>query len=184
MCNIIDTIEHGYGFPVNSVLAAVQDYNEIAREGAYQYNYGNVLRNILGIDCQELENDEHARIQVGYVIQLAVTAHIAGEKIDPTATYVEATKLALDLIETMPWVFAVKEKEVKLDASGKPKAKKGSKGTRSYELYCELVGEGATRKEIIEAFQSEEQMEMTPHTKSGATTYFYNMKKKFEADSK
>jgi len=184
MKDVIDTIEFGYQYPVDSVIGAIQSYNEEARAGKFAGRYNQVLQSLLGDGRAVMENDEHARIQIGYVIQLAVTAHIAGEKIDPTATYVEATKLALDLIETMPWVFAVKEKEVKLDASGKPKAKKGSKGTRSYELYCELVGEGATRKEIIEAFQSEEQMEMTPHTKSGATTYFYNMKKKFEADSK
>ena len=43
-----------------------------------------------------------------------------------------------------------------------------------------MVAKNATRKEIIEAFQNEEVMGMKPHSKAGATTYFYNMKKKFD----
>ena len=120
-------------------------------------------------------------MQVGYVIKLAIEAHVAGEKIDPNKLYVEATAKARDLVRDMSWVFAKKEEEIKLDASGKPKPKKGSKGERSYEVYREMVSKDATRKEIIEAFQDEEVMGMTPHTKSGATTYFYNMKRKYEA---
>jgi hypothetical protein len=181
MHNIIETIEHGFNYPVDSRVKAVEAYNIDARNGHYTNSYGHTLRGILGIDCQELENEDHARIQIAYVIDLAVGAHLSNEEIDPNKLYVEATKRARDFARDEPWHFAKKPEEVKLDSEGRPKPKKGSKGERSYEVYCELVEKGASRKEIIEAFQDEEVMGMTPHTKSGATTYFYNMKKKYEA---
>ena len=178
--NVMDMIEV-YDLPLDTSVGAIQLYNERARAG--KYDYGAVLRSLIGIDCQELEDPDHARVQVGYVIQLAINAHVAGEKIDPNKLYVEATAKARDFARDMGWAFAKKEEEIKLDASGKPKPKKGSKGERSYEVYREMVSKDATRKEIIEAFQSEEIMGMTPHTKSGATTYFYNMKRKYESDN-
>ncbi len=191
MSNIIDAIESGYGIPVNSRSAAIQHFNNDARNGLYGTLFsslGEVLRNILDADVQALHEagedipEDHTRIQVAYVIDGAVAAHLDGREIDPGKLYVTATKLARDLIKEMPWVFA-KKKEVKLDASGKPRVKKGSKGARSYELYCELIGANATRKEIIEAFQSEERMApSSPHSKSGATTYYYNMKKKYDKE--
>lgn len=188
MSNIIDAIESGYGIPVNSRLAAVQEFNYNARKGMYS-SMGDVLRNILDADVQALheagENipESYSRVQVAYVIDKAVEAHLEGREIDPGELYVTATALARKLVKEIKWAFAEKEKDVKLDASGKPKAKKGSKGVRSYELYCQLIGEGASRKEIIEAFQSEECMApLSPHSKSGATTYFYNMKKKYDKE--
>ncbi len=187
MSNIIDAIESGYGIPVNSRGAAIQQFNDDARSGLY--DLGTVLRNILNADVQALheagENipEGHTRVQVAYVIDGAVAAHLDGREIDPGELYVTATKQARDFIKKMPWVFAEKEKDVKLDASGKPRAKKGSKGARSYELYCQLTGEGASRKEIMEAFQNEDRMAPLPvHTKKGATTYFYIMKKKYDKE--
>ncbi len=186
MQNVMDMIEV-YDLPTTSSIGAIQAYNERARDG--RYDYGAVLRSLVGNDCQELEDHEHARVQVGYVIQLAIEANNAGKQLSQTELYVQATAKARDFIEDMSWTFAKKEVEEKLDADGRPKPKKGSKGERSYEVYCEIFSKVAstlsepdaeTRKEIIEAFQSEEIMGMTPHSKSGATTYFYNMKKKYE----
>lgn len=178
MHSVIETLHYGFNYPTNSVLQSVQAYNEEYRDRPA--DYGNVLRSILGIDCQELENTDHARVQVGYVVQLAVAAHVAGDEIDPTAIYVEATAKAREFAREMNWAFARKEVEEKLDDQGRPRPKKGSKGERSYEVYCEMVAKNATRKEIMEAFQSEEVMGMQPHTKSGASTYYYNMKAKYE----
>ena len=175
--NIIDMIEV-YDLPL-SAGNAIQLFNQRARAGKYEY--GAVLRSLIGTDCREMENPDHARVQCGYVINLAITAHLAGEKIDLEQILIDATAKTHVMIRDMGWVFAKKEEEVKLDADGRPKPKKGSKGERSYEVYCEMV-DNATRKEIIEAFQDEEVMGMVPHTKSGATTYFYNMKKKYEAE--
>jgi len=185
---MIDAIESGYGIPVNSRSAAVQHFNAAARNGLYS-SLGEVLRNILDADVQALHetgegiSESYTRVQVAYVIDGAVEAHLEGRKIDPGELYVNATKRARDLIKEIKWAFAETKKEVKLDASGKPRAKKGSKGARSYELYCELIGEGASRKEIMEAFQNEDQMAPLPvHTKKGATTYFYIMKKKYDKE--
>jgi hypothetical protein len=178
MHNVIEMIDSVYELPVSSPLAAIQEYNSRARDGKYEY--GPVLRSLLGDDCQELENPDHARVQVGYVIQLAIETHLLGGVIDTDSLYVEATAKARAFAREMPWAFAKKEVEEKLDEQGRPKPKKGSKGERSYEVYCEMAAKNATRKEIMEAFQSEEVMGMQPHTKSGASTYYYNMKAKYE----
>ena len=112
-----------------------------------------------------------------------MAAHLDGREIDAVELYVTATKQARDLIKDCVWIFAEKEKKVNLDASGKPRAKKGSKGAHSYGLYCKLIGEGASRKEIMEAFQNEDRMAPLPvHTKKGATTYYYIMKKKYDKE--
>jgi len=185
---MIDAIESGYGIPVNSRLAAVQHFNNEARSGLYG-SLGDVLRNILDADVQALHEagegvpEGYTRVQVAYVIDGAVAAHLDGREIDPGELYVTATKKARDLIKDCVWIFAEKTKKVNLDASGNPEPKKGLKGARSYELYCELIGEGASRKEIMEAFQNEDQMAPLPvHTKKGATTYFYIMKKKYDKE--
>lgn len=180
MSNIIEMLEV-YDLPSSS-LSAIQKYNERARAG--NYDYGAVLRSLVGDDCQVLENADHARIQVGYIIQLAIEANIAGQEIDPAQLYIDATAKAKQFAREMSWAFAKKEADVKLDPSGKPKAKKGSKAIRTYEVYCDLVSKNTTRKDIIAAFQNEETMAPSAsHTKSGATTYYYNMKKKFEAEN-
>lgn len=178
MQNVMEMIEV-YDLPLNSPIGVVQEYNERARNG--KYDYGAVLRSIVGEDYQELENPDHARVQVGYIFQIAAEAYREGKSLDADQLYNEATRKAREFAQEMSWAFAKKDVEEKLDGNGRPRPKKGSKGERSYEVYCEMVSKDATRKEIIEAFQSEEVMGMTPHTKSGATTYYYNMKKKYEA---
>lgn len=180
MHNVMDMIEI-YDLPLDSPIGVVQTYNDRARNG--KYDYGTVLRSIVGDNYQELEDPDHARIQVGYVFQIAATAYRDGKSIDADQLYTEATKKAREFISEMPWVFAKKDVEEKLDENGRAKPKKGSKGQRSYEVYCELVTKDATRKEIMEAFQDEKVMGMQPHTKSGASTYYYNMKAKYEKEN-
>lgn len=177
MSKIIDNIA-AFDIPVNSVIGAVQLFNERAREGQYG-SYGHVLRTILEQDFVVMEAP-YDRIQVAYVIQETIKTYQAGgsKDVDPAKIYVTATKLARDFVESHAYVFAVKEEEVRLDASGKPKPKKGVKQVKAYEVYSRLVQEGASRKDIIEAFVVE-----VPLTKSGATTYFYNMKKKYNAEN-
>ena len=180
MTNVMEMVEV-YDLPINS-LGAIQTYNERARAG--MYDYGVVLRSLVGESHTELEDPEHARVQVGYIFQLAIEANIAGEKIDPDQLYVDATAKAKEFIRELSWVFAKKEVTTNLDEDGKPKAKKGSKAVRTYQVYCDLINSNTTRKDIIAAFQDETVMSPSaPHTKSGATTYYYNMKKKYEADN-
>ncbi len=170
--SVIEMIEV-YDLPINS-LSAIQEYNDRARAG--KYDYGAVLRSLLGGEYQELENSDHARVQVGYVIQLAIQSHMSGQEIDPSKIYTEATSKAHDFVNEMSWVFAKKDEEVKLDAEGKPKQKKGAKQDQAYDVYVQAIKDGLSRKDIIQSFQDDVGM-----TKAGATTYFYNMKKKYEA---
>ena len=181
MHSVIETLQYGFNYPVNSVVGAVSAYNNDFRGS--QADFQGILSSILGFECDVLDNPDHARVQVGYVVQGAVEAHVAGEELDPAAIYATALDKTRKYIEECPWTFAKAEKEVKLDNDGRPVPKRGSKGVRSYEVYCEMIVKGHTRKEIIEAFQDEEVMGMQPHTKSGATTYYQNMKKKYEAEN-
>ena len=180
--NVIEMIEV-YDLPTDS-LGAIQTYNERARAG--KYDFAAVLHSLVGNDCAVLEDPDHARVQVGYVIQLAIEANKAGRVIEPNDLYTEATRKAHEFIVEMSWAFAKKEEDVKLDSTGKPRAKKGAKQVMAYEVYCEIFNskkgisepDAETRKEIIQAFQDDVNM-----SKAGATTYFYNMKKKYEAEN-
>ena len=96
-------------------------------------------------------------------------------KLNPKALLDESVAWAAKYIKENPWVFVETEDEDKLDAYGNPKPKKGAKQVLAFEVYSRLIREGATRKDIIQAFQDEVDM-----SKAGATTYFYNMKKKYE----
>lgn len=174
MNHVIETIETVFELPTNSAVAAIQAYNDRARDG--HFNYGNVLNSLIGQDV-EVMDDPHARVQVGYVIQVAIERNLAGEDVTPLEIYEDATGRAKVYVAENPWVFAVKEEEVKLDANGKPKRKKGAKQEEAARIFQEMV-EGNdpadVRKDIIAAFM--EQLDMS---KAGATTYFYNMRKKF-----
>lgn len=175
MKQAIEAIEFGYQYPVTSAIGAIQAYNDEARAGKFAGMYDQVLQSLLGDGRDVLENDDHARIQIGYVIQLAVEANMAGVELDDNTLYSEATKRAHEFIVEMPWVFATKE-ALTLDAAGNVKPKKGAKQIQAHEVYVRLIESDGTRADIIQAFQDEVGL-----TKAGATTYFYNTKKKYEA---
>ena len=182
MHTVIEMIDSVYDLSITSSLAAIQEYNSRARDG--KYDFGPVLQSLVGNHCEVLPDPDHARVQVGYVIQLAIETHLLGGQIDSDSLYVEATQKARDFAKEMSWAFAKKEVEEKLDENGRVRPKKGSKGDRSYEIYCEMVEKGtATRKAVMEAFQDEEVMGMQPHTKAGSSSYFYIVKKKYEKET-
>lgn len=176
--SIIDAIE-AYDLPLNS--AAVQKFNSDAREGKYNGSMGMVLRNILNIDVPAMHEidstvpEDHSRVQVAYVIDGAIRAHKEGREITPSDLYTTATEKTRAFVQELSWVFAKKEED-KLDSEGKPKQKKGAKQLQAYEVYVQFVETDRSRKDIIQAFQ-----DVVGMTKAGATTYYYNMKKKYEA---
>ena len=176
MKQALEAIEFGYQYPVTSAIGAIQAYNEEARAGKFAGMYDQVLQSLLGDGRDVLGNDDHARIQVGYVIQLAVEANMEGVDLDDNTLYTEATKRAHEFIVEMPWVFATKDEAPKLDAAGNAKPKKGAKQIQAYEVYVRLIESDGTRADIIQAFQDEVGL-----TIAGATTYFYNTKKKYAA---
>jgi hypothetical protein len=69
------------------------------------------------------------------------------------------------------WIFAEPEDVPKMDSAGNPKRKKGAKQEEAARIYSENKSDGKAK--IIELFMSELDM-----SKAGATTYFYNMRKK------
>lgn len=174
MNHVVEMIEQVYDLPIHSPVAAIQEYGERARDG--EFNYGDILNSLIG-QTVDVMDDPHARIQVGYVIQVAIQHHIDGAASSPLDIYHEATARAEVYVKENPWVFAVKEEEVKLDANGKPKRKKGAKQEEAARIFQEMtegVDPADVRKEVIGAFMEELDM-----SKAGATTYFYNMRKKF-----
>lgn len=171
MSLIIDQLNE-LNIPTNSVIRAVQDFNERYNEGFSTEQFEQIVQNILGRKYNLMPKSEYARIQAGYVVQEAVTRHVGGFGVDADDVFDVATQKAEKLIAEMPWVFAKPEEEVKLDAAGKPKRKKGAKQEAAAEIYKEM--KGGDKKDIIERFMKDLDM-----SKAGATTYFYNMRKKF-----
>ena len=177
--SIIDTIE-ALDLPTNSFIRAAMQFNTEAKKG--KINPSWIFNILVGEAIAPMEDPDHLRIQTGYIIQEAVRLHMQKKEINVDDLAAFATGRAEAFISKYPETFAKVEKEVKLDEQGRPKPKKGTKGDRAYEVYCDLMKKEATRKEIIEAFQDEKVMGMTPFSKAGATTYFYNMKKKYEKE--
>lgn len=199
MDRMVETLKD-WGAPVEKSALSVCGYfydHLNVREWS-EKRFETLIKDLTGEDITFADPRKEARTTTMHLIQETMLASIGTDQLctfqqddlpapkdipplDPKALLADAIEWAKNYIEKNPWVFAeTEDDEEKLDVNGNPKPKKGSKGARSYELYCELVGEGATRKEIIAAFQDEDRMAPSPpHTKSGATTYFYNMKRKY-----
>ncbi len=201
MDRMVEILKTEYGAPVEKgVLTVMRYFNETLNVRDWpEYRFKDLIKELTKEDIVFDDPRKEARTVAMYLVQYTMLDSIGTDEVckfqqvdlpdpadipplNPKTLLARSKEKALQYIEENSWHFAVIEDEEELDASGNPKPKKGSKGERSYELYCELVAEGASRKEIIEAFQSEDRMDPSPpHSKSGATTYFYNMKKKFES---
>jgi len=158
--------------PTNSVIGAVQAFNDRYREGYNSDTYAKIVQNVLGRKFDLLPKADYARIQVAYVIQEAVQRHVDGFDVDADNVFNAATVKAEKFVAENGWVFAKPDVEIKLDAAGKPKRKKGAKQEAAADIYNEM--KGGDKKDIIARFMDELDM-----SKAGATTYFYNMRKKF-----
>jgi len=158
------------GIPTRSAVAAIQYLG--ARENLTPDQYTRALSNL--VDMPVLINDDKlVRYVYLYTVQGLINKSLTTDNIDVTEVFSVATTNAKNYIAKNPWVLAEAEEVVRTDAAGKPKRKKGAKQEAAAVIYKENK-DTLDRKQIIELFIEELDM-----SKSGATTYFYNMRKKF-----
>jgi len=158
------------GIPTRSAVAAIQHISNRGRQTADYYNKS--LSNL--VDAPVQITDEHlARFTYLYTVQGIVDLSMNTDIIDATEVMHKAMSNAKKYLKENPWTVAEPDEVVKTDAAGKPKRKKGAKQEEAGRIYNENK-DTLDRKQIIEMFIKELDM-----SKSGATTYFYNMRKKF-----
>jgi hypothetical protein len=118
-------------------------------------------------------DDKHITLFLMYVIQEAIRESFTNPHPDPHNILDIAREKTFKLVEENPWMFVEPEEEEKFDElTGKPKMKKGKKQELAAEIY--QANRDKDKEEIMELFQKELDM-----SKSGARTYYYNMRNKF-----
>ena len=199
MDRMVEILKTEFGAPVEKgVLSVMNHFQETLNVRDWpEYRFKDLIKELTNEDVVFRDPRKECRTIAMYLVQNIMLDSIGTDKIctfeqvnlpspadipplNPKKLLEKSKENALKYIEENPWHFAAEDDEDNLDDDGNPKPKKGSKGERSYELYCELIEEGASRKEIIEAFRSDRMAPSPPHTKSGSTTYYYNMKKKYD----
>jgi len=157
--------------PTSSYCAAIRYLND--RPDLIKCEYERLVETLTGVRRQ-YEDLREARYAFLYLVQETIRKSDNTDKFDMAEMLEYAEKCAHKLFLEQSWHWAVCEEEVKTDSSGKPKRKKGAKQVEALRIYNENVDEGKAK--IVELFMSELDM-----SKAGATTYFYNMKKKAES---
>lgn len=70
------------------------------------------------------------------------------------------------------------EEDYEPEAGELRKSRSGTKSQIAYQIFCEHVNDEDSRKVIIEKYKTELDM-----TAGGATTYFHNMRKKYQSNN-
>ena len=192
---MITYLKEEWNAPVEKGVLSVMSFfrEDLSVEDWSEKRFKGFIKELTGEDIVFADPRKECRVTTMQLIQATILASLGTDKIctfeqvnlpdpadipplNPKVLLDESVKWAAKYIKENPWVFALPEDdEPKLDARGNPKPKKGAKQVLAFEVYSRLIREGATRKDIIQAFQDEVDM-----SKAGATTYFYNMKKKYE----
>jgi hypothetical protein len=159
-----------YGIPTNSATRAIQYLGE--KEDYTSEQYFSMIVEITGHGIN-IADPRLTKYTFLYLIQDIIKTSFNTDNIDMTSLILSSSDKAEKFIAENPWVFAVPDEVVKVDDAGKPKRKKGAKQEEALRIYKENISEG--KPKIIELFMSELDM-----SKAGATTYFYNTKKKVE----
>lgn len=179
MVNVIEQLQ-AYGIPHTSYMQAIRfmqtEQAEMSLEDTYMM-IANLSTPNPKIMDDTVANDlmtEYFRLVLLYLIQESIRAsftqsEVFGEDILPIAI----TKAKQYMAENA-WAFVKPEEpeEIINPLTGKAKMKKGKKQELANEIYKEHRGEA--KEVIIELFQKELDM-----SKSGARTYYYNMRNKF-----
>lgn len=156
-----------YGIPTNSAIRAIQYLGE--KEDYSTDQYRSMIKELIGFDL--VTDERQTKYTFLYLIQDIIKELYNTDKLDNEGLFLSAQTKALFFIRDNPWTFAQPEETIKVDVEGKPKRKKGAKQEEAMRIYKENIDEG--KKAVIELFMSELDM-----SKAGATTYFYNTKKK------
>lgn len=177
---MVDVIEQlqAYDIPHTSYMHAIrhmgEEYTDMSVEATHE-----MIKNLTGKTPLFIRKDDldiFSHYVLLYIVQEAIRyshdhKQVMGDDVLPIAV-----EKAEKFIKENPWVFAKPEEEEVIDpTTGKAKMKKGKKQELAIELYEQHRGED--KEVIMEVFQKELDM-----SKSGARTYYYNMRKKFGDD--
>lgn len=183
MTNVIEQLK-AHDIPHTSYIEAIQymrnTHDELSREETYLMiaNLSDANPKIADdfvTDRPELF-DEYLKLVLLYLVQESIRASFTSDVVDGKTILPIAVEKSKEFFKKNPWAFAKPEEEQKVDElTGKPKMKKGKKQELAIEIYKE--NRDKDKEEIMALFQ--EQLDMS---KSGARTYYYNMRKKFEDD--
>ena len=163
-----------YGAPTNSYIAAVTFFNERPEMSKEEYEAG--YNDIIGTEVAvQFEDQKHARFHFLYAVQETVRVALVAIP-DMAEIALEVERRVAKLKADKPWSFkdyTLEENgERKLDATGKPKPKKGAKKELAKQVYADHIeGKGLSRKEAIAIMA--EKVGLTP---AGASTYYANCK--------
>lgn len=167
--NIVENIE-SIDIPTRSPAAAIQhmhDHGWFEKTGA---DYHTLIEAVSGV----APDTEDAR-ELNYTFRYLVTTAIDHPGHKGKHLLAMAYGKAKEFIKTHGFVFAVAEVDAtpKLDATGKPKPKKGAKKEMARKVYDEKIRDKElTRKESIAILMEEVGM-----SQGGASTYYANLKK-------
>lgn len=148
-----------------------EEYDELSLEATYE-----MIKNLTGKTPMFIRKDDlevFAHYVLLYTVQESIRLTHTNDIVTGDMVLPIAVTKAEKFIEENPWVFAKPDEEETIDPStGKAKMKKGKKQELAQELYEKHRGEA--KEVIIQVFQDELDM-----SKSGARTYYYNMRNKF-----
>jgi len=157
-----------YGIPTNSAIRAIQYLGE--KEDYNSEQYFSMIMKITGHGIN-IADPRRTKYSFLYLIQGIIKESFNTDTIDVLSVLLTAQDNAEKFITENPWHWAEPDEIEKTDESGKPKRKKGAKQEEALRIYKENIEAGKAK--IIELFMSELDM-----SKAGATTYFYNTKRK------
>ena len=152
------------GCPADSIIGTIQYLKHLSPDLA---TLNNEIIQAIGIDVSGLKMQLAQRqYLLLYIVQTGWKAHQAGEDISDQ----EVLDRALVQIEEF---FSHSFIRMAVLADTTERRQKMSKGELAYEIYCDNV-HILTRNELVALIEKELET-----STSGATTYYYNAKKKF-----
>lgn len=165
-----------YGCPTHSFMAAIQHFS--SREDMSHEQYQQGIKQIVGMD--EVPNMTYvmSRTVFLYLVQETIRQHLQGVIPDMDALFVECINKAQTHIENNPWAVMRFTTNLSSNTSmeegepGTTQISKGGKKEITERIFKEMKEQGASRHDIIQAFE-----EATGMSKAGATTYFHALKK-------
>jgi len=170
--NMIEKLQ-AYKIDTASPTAAIASMRE---RGMFDLTADEYRFRIADLANADAPTDDERELNYTYRYLVCGILTNSNESVDRKALLSESYKKAVEFIMANQFVFAkpeYDEGEPKLDATGKPKPKKGKKKEMAIKCYNEKIKDkGLTRKEAIAILM--EDVGMTP---AGASTYYANLKK-------
>jgi len=159
------------GIPTRSAPAAIQYLRDKGYTDKLPEDYKYLIAHVSGAEAPS-EDERELNYTFRYMVQEAIRNHDLRGRVLVASAYVLAKKF----IAENAYVFAKPEAEAgepKLDATGKPKPKKGAKKEMAIKVYNEKIKDkDLSRKEAIQILMDEVGM-----SAGGASTYYANLKK-------